>query len=56
MGVTIRNNLNIGKNVLIGMGSVVTKDVKDGQIVFGNPAKQIKKSSILLSGMKFSSK
>ena len=56
MGVTIRDTLNIGKNVLIGMGSVVTKDVKDGQIVFGNPAKPIKKSSILLSGMKFTSK
>jgi acetyltransferase-like isoleucine patch superfamily enzyme len=38
------------------MGSVVTKDVKDGQIVFGNPAKPVKKSSLIVCGMKFTSK
>ncbi len=31
--------INIGSNVLIGMGSVVTKSVPDGEVWFGNPAK-----------------
>ena len=29
----------IGNNVIIGAGSVVTNDVKEGGIVFGNPAR-----------------
>lgn len=36
---TIRNGCHIGDNAVIGMGSVVTKDVKDKVIVKGNPAK-----------------
>lgn len=28
----------VGKNALVGVGSVVTKDVPDGEIQFGNPA------------------
>ena len=32
-------NIKIGKFALIGMGSVVTKDVPDFALVFGNPAK-----------------
>ena len=31
--------VNIGDNAIIGAGSVVTKDVKAGTIVKGNPAK-----------------
>jgi UDP-2-acetamido-3-amino-2,3-dideoxy-glucuronate N-acetyltransferase len=30
----------IGENSLVGAGSVVTKDVKDYDIVYGNPAKK----------------
>lgn len=30
--------VTIGENALVGAGSVVTKDVPDGAIVFGNPA------------------
>jgi sugar O-acyltransferase (sialic acid O-acetyltransferase NeuD family) len=35
--------LVIGKSAIIGMGSVVTKDVPPGATVFGNPAKIIKR-------------
>ncbi|MDT8366718.1 MAG: acyltransferase [bacterium] len=39
---TILPGLNIGRNALVGAGSVVTKDVPDGGVVVGNPAKIIK--------------
>lgn len=35
----IRNLLTIGKNSLVGFGSIVVKDVGDNTIVLGNPAK-----------------
>lgn len=35
--------LKIGDGAVIGMGSVITKDVPDGVTVFGNPAKIIKR-------------
>ena len=35
------NPLHIGKNVLVGMGSIVTKDIPDDVIVAGNPARII---------------
>lgn len=38
---TILPNVRIGPNVIIGAGSVVTKDVKPNSIVAGNPAKVI---------------
>lgn len=37
---TIRNKVSIGNGAIIGMGSVVTKDVKDHVTVMGNPAHQ----------------
>jgi acetyltransferase-like isoleucine patch superfamily enzyme len=40
---TILPDINIGKNAVIGAGSVITKDVSDSAIVCGNPAKAIKK-------------
>jgi acetyltransferase EpsM len=39
---TIREKINIGKFSLVGMGSVVTKDVPDNSIVIGNPARILK--------------
>lgn len=39
--VTIINNIHIGKNAFIGIGSVVVRDVESNQRVFGNPAKII---------------
>jgi len=39
LGVTVRNRLVIGKGALIGLGSVVVKDVEAESVVYGNPAK-----------------
>ena len=36
---TILCGITIGENAMIGAGSVVTKDVPDGEVWFGNPAK-----------------
>lgn len=36
---TIRDGRHIGNGAVVGMGSVVVKNVEDGQIVKGNPAK-----------------
>lgn len=36
---TIRNGRHIGNKAVIGMGSVVVKNVEDGAVVKGNPAK-----------------
>jgi UDP-3-O-[3-hydroxymyristoyl] glucosamine N-acyltransferase len=40
LGACIRNGVEIGKNVMVGMGAVVTKNVADNKIVFGVPAKE----------------
>lgn len=37
--VSVREGIKIGKNVLVGMAAVVTKNVKDNAVVFGAPAK-----------------
>ncbi|MFC1912766.1 LpxD N-terminal domain-containing protein [Chloroflexota bacterium] len=40
----LREGLNIGHHVLVGMGSVVTKDISDNLVVMGSPAKPIRKN------------
>jgi len=37
----IRDGIKIGKHAMVGMGSVVTKDVGDNWTVYGVPAKQV---------------
>ncbi len=39
LGATIRNRITVGVKALVGLGSAVVKDVPDGAIVKGNPAK-----------------
>ena len=42
-GVIIIGRVNIGDNVIIGAGSIVTKNIPSGVFVAGVPAKKIKK-------------
>jgi acetyltransferase-like isoleucine patch superfamily enzyme len=43
-GATILGGITIGKNALVGAGSVVTKDVPPGMTVVGNPARFFEES------------
>jgi len=51
--IIILPGVNIGKGVIIGAGSVVTKDVEADSLVAGNPAKFIKKTSEFRSQKSF---
>jgi acetyltransferase-like isoleucine patch superfamily enzyme len=42
---TVLCGITIGAGAVVGAGSVVTKDVPDGAIVAGNPARVLKKKS-----------
>lgn len=42
VGSIIRNQCVVGNNTMIGMGSVVTKDIPDNKVAIGIPAKIIK--------------
>jgi acetyltransferase-like isoleucine patch superfamily enzyme len=44
-GVIALESVRIGKGVVIGAGSVVTRDIPDGAIAAGNPARVIKMRS-----------
>lgn len=39
IGCLIRNRITVGENAIIGMGAVVTKNVEDNSVVYGNPAR-----------------
>lgn len=38
----VRDRVKIGENVIVGMGAVVTKDIPDNAVVYGNPAKIVR--------------
>lgn len=42
-GTVILGGVTIGENAMVGAGSVVTKDVPNNELWFGNPAKFIRK-------------
>lgn len=42
----IRNQLIIGDNVTVGMGSVVVKNIGDNEVVYGNPASFRRKNEV----------
>ena len=41
-GAIIVPGVKIGKNVVIGAGSVVTKDIPDGVVAVGNPCRVLR--------------
>ena len=41
--VTILPGVNIGNNVVVGAGAVVTKDIPDNSLALGVPAKVVRK-------------
>lgn len=43
IGVLIKEKIKIGSNVFIGAGAVVVDDIPDNVLVYGSPAKVIKK-------------
>jgi len=49
-GVIVLSGVRIGKGAVIGAGSVVTRDVPDGAIAVGAPARVIKMRSNLTKG------
>lgn len=46
-GVTILCGVTIGEGAIVGAGSVVTKDVPDGAVVAGNPARLLRQAAAI---------
>ena len=44
-GAVVREGIRIGSDAVIGAGAVVVKDVDDGDVVVGNPAKVLRASA-----------
>lgn len=43
---TVFPDVSIGKHVIIGAGSIVNRNVQDGNLMVGSPARMLKKTSI----------
>ena len=46
-GATILCGVTIGKDAIVGAGSVVTRDVPDNAVVAGNPARVLRKPTLV---------
>jgi sugar O-acyltransferase (sialic acid O-acetyltransferase NeuD family) len=46
LGVTVLDRLEIGENTVVGAGSLVLKSLPDNVLVYGNPAKIIRKRNM----------
>ena len=44
--VCVMPGVSIGNNVVIGAGSVVTKDIEDNSVAYGNPCRVVKKLEV----------
>ena len=44
MGTQVKERLSVGDEVIVSMGSVVTRDLSDSVIAVGNPARVVKKN------------
>ena len=45
MNATVLDKINIGKNSVAGAGAVITKDLDNGDVAVGNPARVIRKAT-----------
>lgn len=43
MGTIVIHNIKIGNNVVVGGGSLIVKDIEDNWLVYGTPAKPVRK-------------
>ena len=41
-GACIKDGISIGKSSVVGMGSVVVKDIPDSKVFVGNPARLLR--------------
>lgn len=51
-GVVIMNGITLGDDSYCGLGAIVTKSVKDGETVMGNPARPLAEAKALLAAQK----
>ena len=46
LGTNVIENISIGENCLVGAGSLIVKDVPDHSVVYGSPARFIRKRKV----------
>ncbi len=43
LNATVKQHVHIGSNTIIGMGSIVTKNIDNNIVAYGNPCREVKK-------------